>query len=110
MSAPRHQIVIADTAETYLCGEDETLLKAMERLNRKGIPVGCRGGGCGICKVQITAGDCLRRRMSRAHVSLEDEVRGIGLACCLLPQSDVTLQVLGQLRAPVLAAQSRWKT
>ena len=110
MSAPRHQIVIADTAETYLCGEDETLLKAMERLNRKGIPVGCRGGGCGICKVQITAGDCLRRRMSRAHVSQEDEARGIGLACCLLPQSDVTLQVLGQLRSPVLAAQSRWKT
>ena len=110
MSAVLHQILITDTAETYLCGEDETLLKAMERLNRKGIPIGCRGGGCGICKVQITAGACVRRRMRRAHVSLEDDTRGIGLACCLIPRSDVTLQVLGQLRAPVLAAQPRWQT
>ena len=110
MSALRHHVLIADTAETYLCGEDETLLKAMERLNRKGIPIGCRGGGCGVCKVRITAGECARRRMSRAHVSVEDEAGGIGLACCLLPKSDVTLQVLGQMRAPVIAAQPRWKT
>jgi ferredoxin len=54
------QILIEDTGETYACAEGETLLKAMERLGRKGIPVGCRGGGCGVCKVQVTQGDCQR--------------------------------------------------
>ena len=101
------QILIEDTGETYACAEGETLLKAMERLGRKGIPVGCRGGGCGVCKVQVTQGDCQRRRMSRAHVTLADEAQGIGLACCLIPQSDLALRVLGQLRDPVLRAVPR---
>ena len=32
---------------------DDHLLRGMERLGRRGIPVGCRGGGCGVCKVQV---------------------------------------------------------
>jgi hypothetical protein len=45
--------------------------------------------------------------MSRAHVTLADEALGIGLACCLIPQADVALRVLGQMREPVLRAVPR---
>ncbi len=37
-------VTIADTGEVFRCGEDETLLAGMERLGKRGIPVGCRGG------------------------------------------------------------------
>lgn len=105
--AAHFEIHIEDTAESFTCGPGETVLKAMERLNRRGIPVGCRGGGCGVCKVQLTAGDCQRRRMSRAHVSEHDERAGIGLACCLVPTSNVRLTVIGELRQPLINAKPR---
>lgn len=105
--AGQFEILIEDTAESFTCGPGETLLKAMVRLGRRGIPVGCRGGGCGVCKVRVTAGDCQRRRMSRVHVSEQDETQGIGLACCLIPRTNVRLVVIGEMRQPVLNAKPR---
>ena len=77
MNAPApkvfHQVTIVETGEVYRCREDETLLAGMERLGKRGIPVGCRGGGCGVCKVQVEAGEYSKRVMSRAYVSAEEE-------------------------------------
>ncbi len=56
----KHRITILDTDERYDCGEEESLLHAMVRIGRKGIPSGCHGGGCGVCKVHITDGIPLR--------------------------------------------------
>ena len=103
---PVHEILIADTGERFACGDDENVLKAMERLNRRGIPVGCRGGGCGVCKVKICRGNYSARKMSRAHVSVDEEAGGIGLACRVYPASDLELQVLGAMRKSVLAPRA----
>lgn len=89
------EVRIADSGERFACHPGENILKAMERLNRKGIPVGCRGGGCGVCKVRIVTGSCGARRMSRAHVTEAEEKAGFGLACCLLPTSDVAVEAVG---------------
>ena len=94
-------VTISDNAERYPCRPTQTLLAGMERLGRKGIPVGCRGGGCGMCKVHITAGEFTTRKMSRAHISAADEAAGIVLACRCTPQSDITLTVLGPMRKAV---------
>lgn len=91
------EVFITDTGETFHCGAGQSLLTGMERLGRKGIPVGCRGGGCGVCKVHVTAGDIRCRKMSRAHVSAEDEARGIVLACRCRPASDIRLAVIGTM-------------
>lgn len=96
-----YRISIQEVGEAYPCGEGQTLLEGMERLGRKGIPVGCRGGGCGVCKVHITAGDYATRRMSRAQVSVEEEAAGYVLACRCRPQSDITLRVVGKMKAAV---------
>lgn len=91
----------AETAQEtgYPCAETETLLQGMARTGRKGIPVGCLGGGCGVCKVKVSAGSVRRvGPMSRAHVSVEEEAQGICLACRVAPLANVEVEVLGKLR------------
>ena len=74
----------------------------MVRLGKKGIPSGCHGGGCGVCKIEITSGDYETKKMSRAHISETEEAMGIVLACRVFPRSDIKLMVVGQLRKNVL--------
>lgn len=98
---PRVDVRVAQTGETYACGTDESLLRGMLRLGRKGIPAGCVNGGCGVCKVRIVDG---RVRplgpVSRAHVSAEEECAGLTLACRVAPAGAVTLEVAGRLERP----------
>jgi ferredoxin len=96
-----YQVLIEDTGEAYPCGTDRDLLRSMERLGRKGIPAGCRGGGCGVCKVRILSGSVTSKKMSRAHVTEEEEKEGFVLACRSFPSSDVRLAVVGKMRKSV---------
>jgi ferredoxin len=95
---PAWLIHIEDSGETYVCLPEQNLLKAMERLGRRGIPVGCRGGGCGVCKVRVLEGSYTARKMSREQVSEHEQQNNIGLACRMFPTSDMRLQVLGHIR------------
>jgi ferredoxin len=102
-----YNVLIEETGESFRCSPQETLLAGMERLGRKGIPVGCRGGGCGVCKIEITAGTYLKRVMSREYVSLEDEAAGRVLACRVRPTSDIRLRVLGKMSKNLCRPQQR---
>ncbi|ATE61324.1 2Fe-2S iron-sulfur cluster-binding protein [Thauera sinica] len=97
MGSRSFTVSISNTGEEFVCSEEDNLLKGMEQLSRKGIPVGCRGGGCGVCKVQIDAGEFRTIKMSRAYVTHEEEASGVVLACRVFPQSDVALTVLGKM-------------
>lgn len=98
----KYEIHIEDTDERYPCDEQETVLNGMARLGRKGIPVGCRGGGCGVCKVQVTSGSYAQTRtMSRQHVSQDEQEHGTVLACCIQAQSSLSLKVVGKLHKAV---------
>lgn len=88
-------VTVENTGERYRCAADRTLLQGMECLGRKGIPVGCRGGGCGVCRVQIIEGKVHAQHMSRAQVTEEDERNGMVLACKAKPLSDVRLRAIG---------------
>src|SRR5574343_825592 len=98
-------VYIEDTGEIFRCKPQESLLAGMERLGKKGIPVGCRGGGCGVCKVEITSGTYAKRVMSREYVSVEDEAAGRVLACRVRPTSDISLKVLGKMAKNVCRTQ-----
>lgn len=100
-------VTVEETGETFRCRPGENVLKGMEHIGWTGIPVGCRGGGCGVCKVQVTSGSYERQRMSRAHVSATDEAMGIGLACRLVPRSDLVLRVLGVMRPAMTSSAQR---
>ena len=94
-------ICIEDTGEQYACADSRSVLEGMEALGKKGIPVGCRQGGCGVCEVRILEGQYVRRVMSRAHVSAEEEAAGCALSCRIYPSSDLRLQVIGAMKKNV---------
>ena len=60
-----HRISIEDSGESFACAEDVHVLEAMELARCHGIPVGCRNGGCGACKVRIAHGRYTTRKMNR---------------------------------------------
>jgi len=96
-----HTITIEDDGQVYRCPDSRSVLEGMEALGKKGIPVGCRNGGCGVCKVQVTSGRYVARVMSREHVSEDDEACGRVLSCRIRPASDIHLKVIGKMKKNV---------
>lgn len=92
-------IHVPQSGESYQCGAGETLLQGMARIGRKYIPVGCLNGGCGVCKVAVHAGSVHKSGcMSRAHISEQEEAQGVVLACRVVPDTDVSIEVVGAMR------------
>jgi ferredoxin len=92
-------VTLAQTGEVYACAIGESLLKGMLRLGRKGIPVGCVNGGCGVCKVRVLDGQVESLGpISRAHVSAEEEAAGYTLACRVRPKTNISLEVAGKMQ------------
>lgn len=96
------EVELVDTGERFGCRENETLLAGMERLGRRGIPVGCRGGGCGVCKVRVLDGSYRALKMSAEHIGDADRARNIVLACRAIPTGPVRLRVEGRMRKYLL--------
>ena len=96
-----YTITLVETGESYRCADHRSVLDGMEALGRKGIPVGCRNGGCGVCKVQVTSGSYSQRVMSREHVSQADEAKGCVLSCRIKPISDLRISVIGSMKKNV---------
>jgi ferredoxin len=88
-----YTITLEDTGETFRAREDATVLEAMEGMGRHCIDVGCRFGGCGVCRIDVVEGTWIvARPMSRAHVSEEDERAGRVLACRIRATGDLRIR------------------
>lgn len=98
MGKKKFQIIITNTDDEFYCLEDQTVLASMEKLGKKGIPSGCRGGGCGVCKARVITGTYRCKKMSKAHVTDLEEDNGYILACRCHPQSNITLDVVGKMK------------
>ena len=59
------------SGKSFECEAGQSVLKAMEQRGMKCVPVGCRGGGCGYCKIQVLAGEFECGKMSKVHVPPE---------------------------------------
>lgn len=92
MSAAVHRISIVGGNE-FACPEDERVLIAMERCGFDDIGVGCRGGGCGFCRVRVVEGQYRTGKMSAEKISPEDRAAGYVLACRLYPSGDLMIEV-----------------
>ena len=98
---PKVTIHLQQTGESYPCAMTETLLAGMVRLGRRGIPVGCDNGGCGVCKVRVISGEVKHiGPISRAHVNEQEQAMGCTLACRATPQTDLELMVMGSFEKP----------
>ncbi|MEX8494225.1 2Fe-2S iron-sulfur cluster binding domain-containing protein [Sphaerotilus sp.] len=98
---PKVTVHVVQTGEEFPCATTESLLNGMLRLGRKGIPVGCVNGGCGVCKVRVLEGQVTALGpVSRAHVTAEEEQHGCTLACRVAPTTAVQIEVIGKFEKP----------
>jgi ferredoxin len=73
--------------------EAETLLRALARAGLR-YRVGCKRGGCGICKVQLKLGEVHYERPVAESVLTDDErVEGICLSCRAVPLTNVVIEL-----------------
>lgn len=69
----------------------ETILDALQRAGYA-YRVGCRRGGCGICKVNVVRGDVTYvRPLAEGVLSDEDQRSGIAVSCRAVPETDITI-------------------
>jgi len=81
----------------FSCRKGHTVLSAMIVRCARYLPVGCRSGGCGVCRVQILQGTYRTGLMSSSQVTAEQQQQGIALACQIYPESDLSLRAIGRL-------------
>lgn len=84
----------AQGGEDFACRPGQSLLTAMIMAGRTAIKVGCRNGGCGVCRVKVLSGNYASEKMTRSRISEADEAQGIVLACRIMPSSDLTFEPL----------------
>src|SRR5581483_6535785 len=75
-----YTITLTPVGETLLCRPDETVLAAILRSGAS-VVFGCRGGGCGTCKMRATAGQVDHGRCSTAVLGGEDRAHRGFLSC-----------------------------
>jgi ferredoxin len=78
---------------TYRCAENQSLIEAQRRSGLALIPYGCRGGGCGRCKIRLLSGEYSCGRMSRAHLTEKEARQRYVLACRTYPRSDLCIDI-----------------
>lgn len=87
-------VEILPAGDTICCHANQTVLSAMERAGAAKSLLGCRRGGCGICKVHIIEGEYESGCMSCAHVTPDEQANGIVLACRISPRSHIKLEIV----------------
>lgn len=98
---PRRVTIVVEDHGTATASTEERVLVALERAQgfgqlkglKRRLPVGCRRGGCGVCRVRVLSGAYRAGPMSRDHVSPAEEADGVVLACAIWALDDLTLRI-----------------
>jgi ferredoxin len=77
---------------TVIRGDRRKSILDMAALQRVNIPVGCKGGGCGICKIRIVSGEVEHGVYSKSVLSDEEKRQGYVLSCQARPMSDLIIE------------------
>jgi ferredoxin len=90
-----------------VCHPDETVLAALLRSGLK-VLFGCRGGGCGTCKMRLVAGAIDHGRCSAAALPDAEKAKGAFLSCQARPLGDVIVELTTANRYRRLALAAMW--
>ena len=86
-------VTIVPDGVTAAAADDETVLRALGRAGLR-YRVGCRRGGCGICKVHIVFGEVsYERPIADSVLSEEERIAGICLSCRAVPTTNVVIEL-----------------
>lgn len=87
-----YTIILRPVGGTVACGPEENVLAAILS-GGASVRFGCRGGGCGACKMRLTSGRIDHGRCSAAVLSEEDKQGGWFLSCQARALSDLTIEL-----------------
>ncbi|WCN39511.1 2Fe-2S iron-sulfur cluster-binding protein [Aneurinibacillus uraniidurans] len=89
-----------NTYNMYVRGQDKEIKASAQRTlldaaaaARLPLLVGCKGGGCGVCKVRVVDGTIEHGFYSKSVLTDEERSVGYVLACQAKPLSDVTIDL-----------------
>jgi ferredoxin len=97
-----YRLTLSPVGDALPCAPDETLLTAILRSGAS-VFFGCRGGGCGTCKMRVTSGRVEHGRCSAAVLTAEEKEAGWVLSCQARARSDLTVALTEANRYRVLA-------
>jgi ferredoxin len=87
------EVTILPDGLQVTAGEAETVLAALSRAGLK-YRVGCKRGGCGVCKVQLVLGEVRYERPVADSVLSDDQrVEGICLSCRAVPITNIAIEL-----------------
>jgi len=99
-----YTITLSPIGDTVVCRREETVLGAILRSGAK-VVFGCRGGGCGTCKMHLISGRVEHGRCSAAILLEEEKENGSFLSCQARALSDLTVELTAtnKYRGPMAA-------
>jgi len=87
-----HTITVHPPGDTFACAAGDTVLSAILRAGAK-VFFGCRGGGCGTCKMRLVTGEVDHGRCSTAVLTEHEKHEGAFLSCQARPLTDLTVEL-----------------
>jgi ferredoxin len=88
-----HEVTIFPDGITVRVEDEDTLFRALSRAGLR-YRVGCRRGGCGICKVRLLLGEVSYERPVADSVLSDDErVDGICVSCRAVPLTNIIIEL-----------------
>jgi CDP-4-dehydro-6-deoxyglucose reductase len=98
-------ITLRPGGDAIACDMGETVLGALLRSGAK-VVFGCRGGGCGTCKMQLVTGRVDHGRCSVAVLPETERAQGWFLSCQAQPLGDISVELT---RANGYRPPSAWR-
>ena len=94
-------VTLNAVGDAILCGPEESVLAAILRSGAR-VVFGCRGGGCGTCKMRLVSGQVEHGRCSAAVLPDEEKQNGWFLSCQARALGDLTVELTAanRYRAP----------
>jgi ferredoxin len=87
-----YTITLSPVGDAVACGPEESVLAAILRSGAS-VVFGCRGGGCGTCKMRLVSGQVEHGRCSAAVLLEEEKVYGWFLSCQARALTDLTVEL-----------------
>jgi ferredoxin len=69
-------------------------------------PKGCHNGACGVCKIKVHSGEFEKLKMNRKHITEEEEMNNIVLACKTFPKSDMEIEFISKPKAKLYSLEN----
>lgn len=89
-------VTIHPTGEVIYLEPDETVLSGLYKAGYA-YTIGCRRGGCAICKVDCHEGSfTYNRPVADSVITAEESSDGTCLSCRAVPDSDITIELRGE--------------